>query len=240
MSQPNAFRRVPPGGPAGGLADLPSLDPLPTAAERAADVIRAYIFEGKFLPGTPLPETTLAQGLQVSRNTVREAFRMLINEHLLVYEMHKGVAVRWLTAADVRDIYALRRMLELAALDLVQAGHASLDLAALAASVAAGEQAAGQERWRDAGTANLRFHAGLVAAHGSPRMDEFFRRLMTEMRLGFLAVPDPKTFHGSYLRRNRDILDHLAAGRLPQARAALTEYLTDAEQPVLAAVEAAQ
>jgi DNA-binding GntR family transcriptional regulator len=222
-----------------GLPGLPALEPLPTAAERAASVIREYIFEGKFLPGTPLPEASLAQALQVSRNTVREAFRTLMNEHLLAYEVHKGVTVRWLTATDVRDIYALRRLLELSAIDLISEGRAALDADALAAAVNTGEAAAAESRWRDVGTANLRFHAVLVASHGSARMDEFFLRLMTELRLGFLAVSGPESFHGSFLSRNQELRDELIQGRHAEARSALTGYLADAEGPVLAAVDAA-
>lgn len=233
MAQPGTPRR-----PRIGLLNLPSLDPLPTAAERAAAVIRDNIFEGKFPPGTPLPENKLAQALQVSRNTVREAFRTLIDEHLLTYEAHKGVSVRWLVAEDVRDIYALRRMLELSAIDALAAGPGALDRAALMDSLAAGDRAAETNDWVAAGTANLRFHAQIVAVHNSSRMNEFFRRLMTEMRLGFLALSDPQAFHEPYLRRNHEIAEHLLAGKLAQARAALAEYLDDAVRQVAQAVDA--
>jgi len=229
-----------PGRRARELPGLPALAPLPTAAERAASLIREYIFEGKFLPGTPLPEASLAQALQVSRNTVREAFRTLMNEHLLAYEVHRGVTVRWLTAADVRDIYALRRLLELSAVDMISGGGAVLDAGALGAAVAAGEAAIAQARWRDVGTANLRFHAVLVASIGSARADEFFLRLMTELRLGFLAVSDPESFHGSFHTRNKELRALLDGGRYAAARSALTAYLEDAEDPVLAAVDASR
>lgn len=221
------------------FAELPSLAPTPTAAERAADVIQQHIFEGKLRPGTALPETMVAQALQVSRNTVREAFRRLINDHLLVYETHKGVSVRRLGADDVRDIYRLRRMLELSAVDLIEAGAATADQAALRQAVDGGERAALAGRWLDVGTENLMFHKAIVAAHGSVRIDDFFRRLMTEMRLGFLAVPGLEAFHGRFLDRNREILGQFAAGRMAEVRAALASYLEDAERPVLAAVESA-
>jgi DNA-binding GntR family transcriptional regulator len=220
------------------LPALPALAPLPTAAERAAGLIRDYIFQGRFLPGTPLPESSLAQALQVSRNTVREAFRMLMNEHLLDYEPHKGVTVRWLTPAEVREIFALRRLFELSAADLISSGTATADLAALDRTVADGHAAAAEGRWAQVGTANLYFHAALVAAHGNSRLDEFFRHLMTELRLGFLAVPDPESFHGPFLHRNAEIRDLLAAGAWPQASTALARYLDDAEGPVTAAVAA--
>ncbi len=218
--------------------DLPSLAPLPTAAERTAEVIRDNIFEGRFQPGTALPESGLAQALQVSRNTVREAFRFLVNEHLLTYEPHKGVTVRRLTADDVRDIYRLRRMLELAAVDLLGTGEASLDEPALTARLAEADRAAEADDWVTAGTANLRFHALLVAVHASPRIEELFRRLMTELRLGFLALTDPREFHAPYLRRNHEIAGLLLAGDWAAARTELDSYLDEARRQVVAAVDA--
>ena len=116
-------------GQRGDMSDLPSLQPLPTAAERAADVIRENIFEGRFAPGTPLPEAALSAALQISRNTVREAFRTLTAEHLLIHEPHKGVMVRELTMDDVHDIYRLRRMFELSAFDLAIETQQKLDVA---------------------------------------------------------------------------------------------------------------
>jgi DNA-binding GntR family transcriptional regulator len=220
------------------LADLPSLAPLPTAAERASAVIRENIFEGRFQPGAALPENALAQALGVSRNTVREAYRTLMNEHLLTYEIHKGVTVRRLTTDDVRDIYGLRRMHELSAIEELRSGTATVDGAALRASVVAGQRAGAADDWVGAGTADLRFHAEIVAVHGSPRLNSFFRRLMTEMRLGFLALTDPHAFHAPYLVGNADICESLIQGRWDQAHTALRRYLDAAEHEVVTAVTA--
>jgi DNA-binding GntR family transcriptional regulator len=223
-------------GARGDMSGLPPLHPLPTASERAADLIREYVFEGKFAPGTPLPEASLSAALQVSRNTVREAFRTLTAEHLLAHEPHKGVVVRELTADDVRDIYRLRRMFELSALDLAIETGQQFDLTRIAATVTEAESLAADARWLDVGTANLRFHEVIVAIHRSERVTEVFRRLMTELRLGFLAVTDPAAFHGEYLARNRRLLGFLTEGRLPDARADLADYLDDAQGQVVKAV----
>lgn len=223
------------------FAGLPLLVPLPTAAERAADVIRESIFEGRFRPGLPLPETSLATALQVSRNTVRDAFRTLVHERLLTYEVHRGVAVRRLSADDVRDIYGLRTLCELSALDLLRRGEARVTPEALGNLRACIEQAEAALAANEAaclamGPADLCFHTRLTALHGSPRMDECFRRLMTELRLGFLAIVDPYPFHRRDLRTNREICDDLAAGRFDRARQALDRYLTEAQAEVMAAV----
>jgi DNA-binding GntR family transcriptional regulator len=221
----------------GDMSDLPSLPPLPTAAERAADVIRDNVFEGRFAPGTPLPEAALSAALQISRNTVREAFRTLTAEHLLTHEPHKGVMVRALTADDVHDIYRLRRMFELSAFDLAIETKQLLDVTQVGLTVAEGERLAADELWLEVGTANLRFHEVIVGIHRSARITEVFRRLMTELRLGFLAVTDPAGFHGSFLARNRTIHGAMAEGRLRDAQVELAAYLGDAEDLVVKAIQ---
>ena len=220
---------------AGLPVELSPLPSLPTAAERVAELIRERIFRGEFAPGSALPEASLASALRVSRTTVRDAYRMLTHEHLLVHEPRRGVTVRALTTADVRDIYALRRLLELPVIDHLERGG-RFDPGPLQASVTAGKTAAHEGRFRDVGTENLTFHAHLVAVMGSPRTDQFFRRLMTELRLGFLAVGSDD-FHVPYVKRNGEILELLIKGRYAQARAELASYLRDAERQVLAAVQ---
>ena len=214
-------------------AQLPPLEPVPTAAERAAERLREAIFQGRFPPGTPLPEAALAAALQVSRNTVREAFRLLISENLLSYEMHRGVLVRRLSEADVRDIYAIRRDLELAGLAAFRPGQ---DTSALTQAVEDGEREAAGGRWREVATANLRFHEQIVAFLQSPRRSRFFRGLMAEQRLGFPAVPGARAFHEPYLRWNRAIRDLLVGGQREAARQELERYLAKAEAEALAAV----
>ena len=80
-----------------------------STAERVADVLRRRITEGDLPPRTHLSEEQLIVVLRVSRNTLREAFRLLSHEGLLVHELHRGVFVRELDDADLVDLYRLRR-----------------------------------------------------------------------------------------------------------------------------------
>jgi DNA-binding GntR family transcriptional regulator len=223
---------------------MQAVPPRRTAAEEAAEVLRDNIFEGRLAPGTPLPENAVAAQLQLSRNTVREAFRLLMSERLLTYEAHKGVSVRELTPDDVREIYRLRKIMELSALDALKAKEEEVrfDPAALEARLEAAEEAAERSAWRDVGTENLRFHAEIVAIHGSKRFDEFFRGLMTEMRLGYLAADQAghEAFHGPYVVLNREIYGYMTQGHWQEAHQALKSYLRDAREAVVAAVSADQ
>src|SRR6266508_3387473 len=86
-----------------------------STAERVAEVLRTRITEGVLAPGTRLSEEALTAALGVSRNTLRESFRLLGHEGLLVHELNRGVFVRLLNVDDVRDLYRIRRILEFAA-----------------------------------------------------------------------------------------------------------------------------
>lgn len=97
-----------------GLADDRALLGRTSTAERVSDILRSRIAEGYFAPGARLSEDSIGGALGVSRNTLREAFRLLTHERLLVHELNRGVFVRVLTVEDVEDIYRTRRLVECA------------------------------------------------------------------------------------------------------------------------------
>jgi len=206
-----------------------------STAERVADVLRRRITEGDLPPRTHLPEEQLIVVLRVSRNTLREAFRLLSHEGLLVHEMHRGVFVRELDEADLVDLYRLRRTVEC---DVVRSlSHVDPDgLRRLYDDVAEGEAASGRGDWVAVGTANMQFHRDLVALAGSPRTDQLAERLLAEMRLAFHTVASPQRLHETYVGRNRALLDLLTTGEFEQAATQLEEYLRDSLAELLDAM----
>src|ERR1700730_12555970 len=84
-----------------------------SVADQVAALLRHRILTGELRPGSRLQEVPLAASLGVSRNTMREATRILSLENLLKRSIHRGVAVSQLSLQDVQEIYHLRRMLEI-------------------------------------------------------------------------------------------------------------------------------
>ena len=205
-----------------------------STAERVAAILRDRIMEGQFPPGSRLSEEAITGGLGISRNTLREAFRLLAHERLLVHELNRGVFVRVLDTSDVVDLYRVRRVIECAAVRGVGTLSAT-DAERLTQAVADADTAAAEERWQDVGTANLRFHQAIAALHGSPRIDELMRQLSAELRLVFHAMHNAKAFYEPYLPRNHAILDTLLAGDTATAEKLLDAYLVDAEIQLSAA-----
>ncbi|NKZ04454.1 GntR family transcriptional regulator [Actinomadura latina] len=203
------------------------LDRTSTAAW-VAGLLRGQITDGRLVPGAQLPEKELAAAAKVSRNSVREAFRLLVQERLLVHEFNRGVFVRRVTADGLADLYRVRRILECEGVRCAPDAPREA-LARLEAAVRDGERAAAAERWADVGTADIRFHQALAALVGSPRVDEMIRHLLAEMRLVFHEMGSPREFHEPYLTRNRRLYDLIAAGDAAAAERELRSYLDDAE-----------
>jgi DNA-binding GntR family transcriptional regulator len=205
---------------------------LPSKAELTADALRTEILWGRLPPGTALREATVSADLRISRNTLREAFRLLIHERLLVYEVDRGVSVRVLSPADVADIYAVRLALEGAGVRA--APHApAARLADVGQAVSSGERSAQAGDWAAVGTADLEFHRALAGLLDSARIDEYLVRLLAELRLAFHVMPSPYGFHEPCLRRNRMLADLVVAGDVIAAEQELAGYLADARRQIV-------
>ncbi|MGI5272587.1 GntR family transcriptional regulator [Nonomuraea sp. CA-218870] len=205
-----------------------------STAERVADILRDRITEGLFMPGQRLSEESICEALGVSRNTLREAFRLLSHERLLDHRLNRGVFVRVLSAEDVSDLYRVRRVLEGAA---VRRSPTPQAMTLIREALADAERAAGGDDWQAVGTANIRFHQALVALNESPRLDETMRQLLAELRLVFHVMDNPRDFHEPFVARNRELLTLIEAGEPDRAAAYLDGYLDHAERLLLRAYE---
>ncbi|RFU64548.1 GntR family transcriptional regulator [Peribacillus saganii] len=88
------------------------IDNRDTLHLKVCNVIREAIIRGDFKPGERLKQSDMAEQLGVSRMPVREAFRKLESEGLIILEPHKGAIVKSIQVEDVAEIYALRAELE--------------------------------------------------------------------------------------------------------------------------------
>ena len=75
-------------------------------------LIRRAITSGRFVPGQRLSERELAAQYGVSRTPIREAFRHLIQEGLVVYKPNAGYRIISLSEELARHILVVRETLE--------------------------------------------------------------------------------------------------------------------------------
>ncbi|WP_237563356.1 GntR family transcriptional regulator [Arthrobacter sp. H-02-3] len=200
---------------------------VPSVADRVAAELRLQLAEGLLLPGARLTESTIAEDLGVSRNTVREAFAELAAERLVVRHPNRGVFVASLEAGDIHDVYAVRRAIEVSA---IRGGGSPERVAAVRAAVEEGKAAAAAGDEEALGNANQHFHGAIVALAGSRRLDTIMAQVLAEMRLFFHKATLDAHFYRGWLADNEEICAALEAGDLNRAGDLLLAYLDRSEE----------
>lgn len=202
-----------------------------STAEQVADALRDVIVRGEFPPGTPLREVSMAASIGISRNTMREAIRVLAREGLVTVNMHRGALVTKLTEGDVTDIFRVRRTLELEAVD-ASATASPEQMAALEETVHRFERAADSQSFDRIIESDVQFHERLVGFLGSPRLDRFFKTIQAELHL-CLSIVDSHDDPDPLIAEHRELYELMASGRRADCADLMTAHLADAEALVM-------
>lgn len=210
-----------------------STEPVQTLAETVAARIREQVISGRLTPGSHLSEQTLSEELHVSRNTLREVFRMLTKEGLLRYEANRGVFVSTPSMSTIIDIYRVRRFIECPALGHAHPRHPAVQR--MRAAVEGARRCREVKDWLGVGSADIAFHAAIVELADSPRLSSFYAHISLELRLVFGLLQDPEFLHGPFIDQNGEILLELEEGRSAMAAEKLEAYLLRAERFILGA-----
>jgi DNA-binding GntR family transcriptional regulator len=199
-----------------------------SVADQVASILRQRILDGELRPGTPLQEVPLAASLGVSRNTMREATRILSLEGLLRRSIHRGVAVSQLSLKDVQEIYHLRRMLEIPAVLAAQSGRSDI-LQEIRNALDGYERSVRARDWMRAVSFDLQFHSLLIRFHQNKRLESFYQKLIGEVRMGMVLVDRTHDDPERLIPVHRKIHQLLTAGKLKQCAALLGQHLDDSE-----------
>ena len=205
---------------------------LASLTDTVADSIRQQLINGQLRAGQRLSEAQLAQQLDISRNTLREVFRTLIKEGLLLHEPNRGVSVVVPSIADIIDIYRVRRLIECQALEKAWPLHPAHKRMQEAVDDA---MAAREVRdWQRVGSANMAFHAAIVSLSDSARLSAMFEDIAAELRLAFGMLDNPEYLHAPYVDYNARLLQMFMEGQTAAAARELETYLVQSERMVLA------
>ncbi|MGB3876410.1 MAG: GntR family transcriptional regulator [Shinella zoogloeoides] len=206
-------------------------------ADRLARRIRTLLISGELSPGQRLSEAAFSERFDVSRNSLREAFRLLTKDGLLRHEANRGVFVAVPSMASIIDIYRVRRMLECGALR--QAWHQHPAIRVMREAVGRAQQEREKGDWLGVGSANMIFHTAIIDLSDSVRLNEFYERISAELRLCFGLLNDPEHLHAPFVDMNDAIVTLLEENRPHEAATQMETYLNLAERTMLKALERA-
>jgi DNA-binding GntR family transcriptional regulator len=193
----------------------------PSAAEQAAEAVRDLILSRVLAPGETLRETELAAALGISRNTLREALRMVSREGLIVQGARRVATVATLALEDVDDIIATRTLLECGAVDLMRRRRPALERLRAALALLA---RAPDTNWQAVIDADRAFHSELVALARSPRLDAAYAQLDAEIRRTMTVTTRAYSDVGELQAEHDEILEALARRAYARVKSLLREH----------------
>jgi DNA-binding GntR family transcriptional regulator len=207
-----------------------------STADHVAEALRELIVSGQVPQGQPLREVALAQRLEVSRNTVREAIRALGREGLVTSSPYKGTVVTRLTRADVTDIFRVRRAIELAGIAQLRTAPDE-DLTPIKDSVRALELGAEHHDWSAMIDADRGFHEHVVGLLHSRRLSRFYDAVGAEMRLCLSIVDRNDESPAALAAEHTELLELILARDVVRCTDVMSAHLLDSEQTLAALVD---
>ena len=222
------------------VVNLQAIERPEPLGDRVYGALRELLRAGRLATGQPLQEAELAAQLGVSRTPVREALARLASEGLVVAEGRSFIAPA-LTVGDIDDIYALRFLLEPAALRLVastkpdrkQLAPLRQALDDMAAAHAAGDGAAFMD-------ANYRYRDTWTALVPNKRMVRAIQIYADHVRYLRAFTLDAPAVRAAVLAGLRQLTLALAGGDGAAAAAAMRAHLTKAKSVLLEMMHEAQ
>lgn len=206
-----------------------------SVSESAVRQIREEIITGRLSAGSRLHEVDISERFGISRPPLREAFRILANENLVVSVPRKGSFVTSMSLADCEQIYRVRQMLECTAIDILgERKTASLD--PLHEALEDAQNPTAQESVFENFCTMSRFHLRLIEATGNSWLIHCRQSLESSLaryQVMYLSLP------GSYapsLDEHIQVLSLLENGEYEQAKHLLVAHLIRIKQRLCAKI----
>ena len=202
---------------------------IKTVTSIATEYLRKLIITGEIAAGQRINETDLAARLKISRPPIREALRILENEHLVINSPRKGTNVTAISIEDLENIYQTREMLECYSIDILKAKNIKI-LPSVIASVEAASRLStpsqdnNEEIFSYLG-AFVDFHIKLIDSTGNNWVIHFYNSISSHLaRYQFIYLYIPTSGRRSIEEHNQ-ILDFIKNGEYSKAKKFMKEHI---------------
>ncbi len=196
--------------PHGSLAPLPILETEPLHL-RAARHLREMIIDGRLAPGAAIDERSLCEQFGTSRTPLREALKVLASEGLIELLPRRGAIVANISVEDMREKFAVVRVLEAYAAGVVceTATQAQIDaLAAIHRSLLAAHKKRNAALYFEL---NEKFHREIVIATGNKTLVDIHSSLVGHLRRARFTVLSAQTLVPQFVKDHERIMKAIAA-----------------------------
>ena len=180
--------------------------------EKVFHYLRNRILDGSIDPGESLIETRLADELGVSRTPIREAFRKLELEGLVLSVPNKGVLVKGISHQDTEDIFTIRMHLEPLAAQWAVRRITAEEILKLEENIQLMDFYIQRENIDQASKKNTDFHGIIFNAAKSKPLQQILNSLQEYVHLARLASLRNPGRPQRALAEHREILEAIMSG----------------------------
>ena len=180
----------------------------PDLVERVYDMLLTSITDGKLAPGERLAQEDLADQLNVSRQPVLQALRLLKKDGFVIDAGKRGVMVTSIDANWIAKVYQLRSALDGLAARLAAERKARIEQNLLER----GRKAAAGRSISTLVNTDIAFHNAIYAASGNELIAESANRHWAHIRRAMISVLFAAGVRESVWDEHAAILDAIRAG----------------------------
>ena len=195
-----------------------------------------WIIKGEYEPGQKLKEEEIAMRLGISRPPIREAFKALESEGLVIKRPRRGVFVTEMTAKDVWEAYTLKAALYELAVSLAIDDISAQQIGELEAVLRKMETCACRDRvdlllYQEY---HHRFHDIIITISAHDRLKKISVSIHNQVgRFSYRSLQNQKHLQSS-LQYHRQIVKSLQARDKPLACRLMKEHVLEALDVLLA------
>ena len=200
---------------------------------KVADKIREFIILGEFKPGERLVESKLAESLGISRQPVREAFRILELEHLITIVPRKGAYVSEISLKETKEIYQTRAMIEGFAAQLAISHITPKDLSQLEAILDLMGKSIQENNLQKVIQYNLSFHRKIVSLSKNDNLAKVYESMLLPVRRYQKMGLSLQSSWAVSLEEHRTILEALNSRDIKRAEEMCRNHVLKAEKRLI-------
>lgn len=197
-----------------------------STVDALVDAIGGRVLDGSYPPGAALREPELCSQYGVSRHSLRTALQALAHDGLVRLVANRGAFVPSFDPADIRDLFALRAIIECGAIERLAAAEPAA-LEPVRASVEALEAMPASATWEEMRDADMAFHRAIVNSIQSPRVSRTHAAVISESRLCARQLRTEYEDHALVVGQHKEILQALLDHRPDQAKQLLQDHLDE-------------
>jgi len=201
------------------------------SAQQVYDYVKNQIIKKQLFPGNQVIEEDLAFAMQTSRATVRKAIARLHYEGLVDLIPNRGAFVAKPTPAEMMQVYALRRILEVEALRSALPHITAAHIQKLESSIRSQQALVSSYTMEEYIRLNGEFHWIIIDAAQNEYLSKFLRELFNKSSI-FLTFYDASTDNADSISTHEQLVQAIKVGDIDAAVQALESDILCAEASI--------